>query len=373
MKLLKTTAAVIAAVIAAGCSQLMAPQTLSENYSLMQGAESNRPAFIDGDLKSAADSVFPTSGSSNRVYTPASEVYVTLPVSKTINRVKVHTNEIKELDLFVEDPAQGWKLNSTHAGLKGPVLDLKLKGIVHTSGVKLRIRKTTKDGSAYRENTQAAGGVRYISGNTRAAAKIYEIEIYGAGPAPMQDDATADAGSNITIQLEGMDGSKAGSSASNAAVEPPRPNAEAAPNFNLPSLDGENIQLSDYRGRVVLINFWATWCPPCVAEMPALQAVRDELSPRGFEALAISLDRDSANQYQTPAVKEKVQNFVTDHGLTFPVLLADAGVSSAYGGIRSIPTSIVVDANGNIVAKHVGGMNRYQFKQLIEKAYGDVE
>ncbi len=367
-----TTAWIAAAALligAVGCAQLIGPQELSENYALMAGVESNRPAFIDGDHNSAADTVFPPSSGSLR--SPASEAYITLPVAKTINRIKIYSKDLLGVDLYVEDPTQGWKLNGRYDGLKGPVVDLKLKGIVYTSGVKLRIRRTANDASAYRENTEARGGRRYMSGRTRAPAKIYEIELYGPSGSSAGDDVIeATANADVALKLEGMEDM---TPAEPKPIQPPTTAPGSGLNFTLPKLDGTNLSLSEYRGRVVLVNFWATWCGPCVAEMPDLQAVRDELNPRGFEVIAISLDQDSARQYQTDAVKKKVQNFVTNHGLTFPVVLGNAAVAGQFGGVRGIPATFIVDANGNIVSKHVGKMNRRQFKSAIEEAYGELE
>ena len=350
------TAAAALVIGAVGCAQLIGPQALSENYALMAGAESNRPAFIDGDHNSAADTVFPSS-SGSQVRTPASEAYVTLPVAKTINRVRIHSKDLLGIDLYVEDPTQGWKLNGRYDGLKGPVVDIKLKGIVYTSGIKLRVRRAANDSKAYRDNTASSGGVRYVSGRTRAPAKIYEIELYGpAGSSAGEDVIEATANNGVDLTLEGMEDM--------APAEPqiaPAPTTALgrAPNFTLPRLDGTNLSLSDYKGRVVLINFWATWCPPCVAEMPDLQAARDEL-------IAISLDRGAD-------AKQKVETFVADYGLTFPVVLGNDSVTDQYGGISGIPTSFVVDAAGNIVSKHVGMMNLRQFKSAAEEAYGELE
>lgn len=365
-RIIAWTAAAALLIGVVGCAQLVGPQTLSENYALMAGAESNRPAFIDGDHSSAADTVFPSgsSGMASQIRSPASEAYVSLPVPKTINRIKIYSKELLGIDVYVEHPSQGWKLNGKYDGLKGPVVDLKLKGIVYTSGVKLRVRRAANDARAYRENTEAVGGTRYISGRTRATAQIYEIELYGpAGPAAGDDviEATADNGVNLT--LEGMEDM---TPAEPQIAPAPTTALGAAPNFTLPRLDGTNLSLSDYKGRVVLINFWATWCPPCVAEMPDLQAARDELNPRGFEVIAISLDSGAD-------AKQKVQNFVNDHGLTFPVVFGNDSITSQYGGISGIPTSFVVDAAGNIVSKHVGMMNLRQFKAAAEEAYGELE
>ena len=91
-----------------------------------------------------------------------------------------------------------------------------------------------------------------------------------------------------------------------------------APEFTLPTLDGDSMSLASYRGQVVLLNFWATWCPPCIREMPAMERVHRQLRERGFTVLAVNVDR-------VPGVGEEatanIRTFVNDLDLTFPILL----------------------------------------------------
>ena len=118
-----------------------------------------------------------------------------------------------------------------------------------------------------------------------------------------------------------------------------------APDFATEALDGRTIVLSELRGQVVLINFWATWCLPCRAEMPAIQQVYDEYRDRGFEVLAVNLQEQDGT----------VSAFVEELRLTFPVLIdRDDRVASLYR-IRSIPTTFFVDRSGVIREIIVGG------------------
>ncbi len=120
-----------------------------------------------------------------------------------------------------------------------------------------------------------------------------------------------------------------------------------APDFVLESLTGEQIRLSQLRGKVVLINFWATWCPPCEAEMPAIQKVQDIYSTDEFIVLAINStiqDREEA-----------VAPFVSDRNLSFTVLLdIDGSVSRLYN-LRSLPTSFFIGRDGIISEVVIGG------------------
>lgn len=137
-----------------------------------------------------------------------------------------------------------------------------------------------------------------------------------------------------------------------------------APDFYLSTLDGEEVQLSDYRGSPVLLNFWASWCPPCRAEMADMQRVFDRYKAQGFRVLAVnSTSKDNLND---------VSHFSAEYGLTFPVPLDIFGdVSDSYQ-IRLLPTSFFVNRDGIITKIILGGPMRAptiekNLKPLIEE------
>jgi peroxiredoxin len=119
----------------------------------------------------------------------------------------------------------------------------------------------------------------------------------------------------------------------------------AAPDFRLAALAGGEIGLSAYRGRPVLLNFWATWCPPCVDEMPSLQRLHTALAADGLVLLSVSVDEDGAT----------LQRFVSEHGLTFPVL-RDPGGRRAANAYRTTgyPETFWIDPAGVIQEVYVG-------------------
>lgn len=119
-----------------------------------------------------------------------------------------------------------------------------------------------------------------------------------------------------------------------------------APDFELQTLDGKTVKLSDLRGQAVIINIWATWCPPCRAEMPALQKVYEE-NRNKVEILAIN----ATNQDSL----DTVQEFAQSHNLTFPILLDKNGLVAESYQLRSLPTSIFIDPGGMIQEVVIGG------------------
>jgi peroxiredoxin len=117
-----------------------------------------------------------------------------------------------------------------------------------------------------------------------------------------------------------------------------------APDFELSDLSGRPARLHDFRGRVVLLNFWATWCAPCVEEMPALQLLAQELGPQGLTVVGVNAREP----------RSKVEAFVREHGLRFPVLLdADGRVGQAYQ-VFALPATFVVDRRGSLVGTVLG-------------------
>jgi peroxiredoxin len=117
-----------------------------------------------------------------------------------------------------------------------------------------------------------------------------------------------------------------------------------AEDFTAQTLGGGTFRLSEHRGKVVMINFWATWCPPCLEEMPALERLHRQHKDTGFTLMAVSVDTDPA----------KVKPFLTSHKLTFPVGLDPRmDIANAYG-VRALPSSFIVGRDGNLAALAIG-------------------
>lgn len=118
-----------------------------------------------------------------------------------------------------------------------------------------------------------------------------------------------------------------------------------APDFTLPSLVGNPVRLSNYRGKVVFLNFWATWCPPCREEMPSMESLYQRLKGRDFEMLAVSIDTKGA---------DRVQSFVATYALTFPVLLDPNKKIYRLYGLTGVPETFIIGKNGDIMLKTIG-------------------
>ena len=127
------------------------------------------------------------------------------------------------------------------------------------------------------------------------------------------------------------------------------------PDFTLDLLDGKSVKLSDYRGKLVFLNFWATWCPPCRSEMPAMQALYDKLKDRGFVILAVDLAEEAG----------VVRDYIRANKLTFPVLLDTSGAVGGTYGAESIPTTYIVDREGRILARGIGAQWKWDSPEMI--------
>lgn len=142
---------------------------------------------------------------------------------------------------------------------------------------------------------------------------------------------------------------------------------QMAANFTWMGSDGKEHSLEEYQGKVVLINFWGTWCPPCRHELPDLVKLRNELGPKGFEIIGINVNEQAPGG---GSVIDHVNSFAQKNGLAYPLVIADdeQTLESAYGGIRGVPTTFVVNRKGEIINTLVGGRNEATFRKAIEAA-----
>lgn len=131
-----------------------------------------------------------------------------------------------------------------------------------------------------------------------------------------------------------------------------------APDFTLQSLDGKTMRLSDFRGKAVLLNFWATWCGPCKIETPWLVELQNEYGSQGFQIVGVAMD-DSG--------KDEIAKFAKEMGMNYPILLGKESVGDAYGGIPYLPESFFIGRDGKIVDKIMGIDSRSVIEDGIKK------
>jgi peroxiredoxin len=131
-----------------------------------------------------------------------------------------------------------------------------------------------------------------------------------------------------------------------------------APDFDLATLDGRRVKLSDFRGKAVLLNFWATWCPPCKVEMPWFVDLQKQYGKDGLVVLGVAMD-DTA--------PEKIAEFAHEMGVNYQVLLGTDQVSDDYGDVQYLPTTFYVDRNGVIVDKAAGLFSRQEIESDVKK------
>ncbi len=144
---------------------------------------------------------------------------------------------------------------------------------------------------------------------------------------------------------------------------PPMPEGpkagSAAPDFTLPDLKGKSIQLSSFKGKAVVVDFWATWCEPCKVEMPWLVDLQKKYGPQGLQILGVAMD---------DADEQTIQEFAHKMGVNYPVLKGTEAVADLYGGLDGLPATFFVDRSGKIVDVAVGLTNQSVLEDSIKRA-----
>lgn len=126
--------------------------------------------------------------------------------------------------------------------------------------------------------------------------------------------------------------------------------------FNLVTLEGKNVTLAGYEGKVLLLNIWDTWCPPCRAEIPYFIEFYNEYQSKGFEILGVALGQEGL---------DKVHGFIQQYGINYPNALATQEVINGFGPINGIPTTFLIDRKGNVSQKYVGMRDKETFRKDI--------
>jgi len=147
------------------------------------------------------------------------------------------------------------------------------------------------------------------------------------------------------------------------AMTVPISRAEPAPKWNLQDLSGKSVKLSDYKGKIVILDFWATWCPPCRAEIPHFIELQAEYGKRGLVVIGVSMDEDGVRS---------VASFAKRNDIDYPIVMGNQEVADKYGGVEFLPTTFVIDPKCNIVGKHQCLTDKSVFERAIKKLLPEV-
>ena len=132
-----------------------------------------------------------------------------------------------------------------------------------------------------------------------------------------------------------------------------------APAWDLPQIGADRLSSADLAGKIVVIDFWATWCPPCRAEIPGYVELQEAFGDKGVVFVGISLD-------QGAGADVKVQKFIEEFKINYPIVMGDMEIVEAFGGVVSIPTTFVVDREGQIVRRKVGYKPKSYFEDMLK-------
>ena len=143
------------------------------------------------------------------------------------------------------------------------------------------------------------------------------------------------------------------------AVSPVKPESQRkqAPEFNLKDSHGQQVKLSDFKGKVVVLNFWATWCGPCKIEIPWFIDFESRLKDQGFAVIGIAMDDDGW---------DAVRPYITAKKVTYRVMMGDDSIANLYGGVESLPTTFIIDREGRIARTHVGLVSKSEYENDIQ-------
>jgi thiol-disulfide isomerase/thioredoxin len=149
-------------------------------------------------------------------------------------------------------------------------------------------------------------------------------------------------------------------------LDSPAFTAKLAPDFTLKDLDGKDVSLSQYKGQVVLLNFWATWCDPCFIEIPWLIEMQQKYSGKGFTILGVALDEEGKSVVAPWVAKERFDVGGQKLPMNYPILLGNDAVGDKFGGLLGYPTSILISRDGKIIKRVTGILTYDEISKAIE-------
>ncbi len=154
---------------------------------------------------------------------------------------------------------------------------------------------------------------------------------------------------------------RASAAPAGAALTAADPAGKTAPEFELKSIDGKSYKLADLRGKAVLLNFWATWCPPCKIEIPWFIELQKQYADQGLVVVGVAMDDDTNKQ-------KVVSDFANEMKIDYPILLGNDQVADQYGGVDALPTTFFIGRDGKIVRRVMGLAGHSEFEDAIQAA-----
>ncbi len=148
-----------------------------------------------------------------------------------------------------------------------------------------------------------------------------------------------------------------------AGCTTPASPASDVPQFSFSSLEGKTIAMKDLGNKVVIVDFWATWCGPCREEVPHLNTLYSELKGKGLEIVGISMDTDGT---------DSVKDFAREFRMQYPIVIGDEKVAESFGGIIGLPTTFIIDRNGRIAKKYIGLPLADDMTKIVKDLVGGV-
>jgi thiol-disulfide isomerase/thioredoxin len=154
--------------------------------------------------------------------------------------------------------------------------------------------------------------------------------------------------------------------AAGSSAGKPNPGGKPAPEVTLKDLDGKDLSLAQYKGKVVLVNFWATWCEPCQVEIPWLIEIQQKYAAKGFTVLGIAMDEEGASVVTPWVGKERFDVNGTKSQMNYPIVIGSDAAADKFGGLLGYPTSVLISRDGKIVKRITGIISKEEISNSIE-------
>jgi thiol-disulfide isomerase/thioredoxin len=170
----------------------------------------------------------------------------------------------------------------------------------------------------------------------------------------------------VTVYADKATRPKTKVTATGTVADPEKSVGLPAPDFRLKDLTGKDVSLSDYKGKVVLVNFWATWCIPCLSEIPELIAMQEKYGPKGFVILGLAMDEEGKSVVAPWVEKQRFDVNGQKLPMNYPILLANDDAANKFGGLIGYPTSVLITRDGKQLKRVTGPISADEFSKGIE-------